>query len=147
MYTIKNVSGNSSFAKEIFALEKECFKDFWSLELISSELEQKRGLYIVCEIDSKVVGYINASVVLDEAQLNRIAVSETHRQKGIGTKLLCYLTNYLKSQSCTGVFLEVRSKNENAIKLYESFGFRTDSKRKNYYHKPDDDALLMSLTI
>ncbi len=147
MYTIKIVSGNPCFADEIFSLEKACFKDFWSLELIFSELDRKNGVYIVCEADSKVAGYVNASVVLDEAQLNRIAVSEEYRQQGIGTKLISYLIDYLKTQSCTAVFLEVRSNNENAIRLYKSFGFVTDCTRKNYYHNPDDDALLMSLTI
>ena len=147
MYTIKIISGNPYFADEIFSLEKECFGDFWSLQLISHELEQSKSLYIVCESDSKVTGYLNASVVLDEAQLNRIAVSKEYRQKGIGTKLISYLIDYLKTQSCTGVFLEVRNNNKNAIKLYKSFGFVTDGIRKKYYHNPDDDAVLMSLTL
>ena len=42
--------------------------------------------------------------------------------------------------------LEVASRNEAAVRLYESFGFGVDGIRKGYY-RDGDDALLMSLRI
>lgn len=41
------------------------------------------------------------------------------------------------------IFLEVRSRNDPAIGLYQKQGFRTIGTRKNYYQYPQDDALVM----
>lgn len=40
--------------------------------------------------------------------------------------------------------LEVRSKNEPAVKLYESEGFEVEGIRRRYYSDPEDDAFLMT---
>ena len=40
--------------------------------------------------------------------------------------------------------LEVRGSNLAARRLYEKNGFETVGKRKNYYEKPTEDAILMS---
>ena len=45
------------------------------------------------------------------------------------------------------ITLEVRSKNVPAISLYEKYGFVTVGVRKNFYKKPDDDAVLMNLQL
>ena len=41
------------------------------------------------------------------------------------------------------VVLEVRSQNENAIKLYEKLGFDKLGIRKRFYSSPADDAVVM----
>ena len=47
-------------------------------------------------------------------------------------------------RSLSFVTLEVREHNEAAIKLYEKWGFRPVGKRKNYYERPAEDAILMT---
>ena len=42
------------------------------------------------------------------------------------------------------VTLEVRPSNTAAIALYSAFGFESVGRRKNYYDKPSEDALLMT---
>ena len=42
------------------------------------------------------------------------------------------------------LFLEVRESNLAARSPYESEGFVTDGKRKNFYQNPREDAILMS---
>ena len=41
------------------------------------------------------------------------------------------------------LFLEVRSRNVPAIKLYTAYGFKEIGIRKNYYKDPQDDAIVM----
>ena len=41
------------------------------------------------------------------------------------------------------VFLEVRAGNEAAIGLYTHSGFQEIDRRKNYYHDPEEDAVVM----
>jgi len=39
----------------------------------------------------------------------------------------------------------VRESNAPAIALYEKLGFTTVGRRKNYYEKPREDAILMTI--
>ena len=43
----------------------------------------------------------------------------------------------------TDLTLEVRAGNEPAIGLYKTYGFVSEAVRKNYYHNPTEDALIM----
>ena len=43
--------------------------------------------------------------------------------------------------------LEVRAHNAPAIALYGKHGYRVAGRRKNYYEKPTEDALLMTLNL
>jgi ribosomal-protein-alanine N-acetyltransferase len=45
------------------------------------------------------------------------------------------------------IYLEVRVSNEAAAGLYRSFGFREVGRRRRYYDKPIEDALLMALEL
>ena len=40
-------------------------------------------------------------------------------------------------------FLEVRSRNTPAIKLYTAYGFAEVGRRNKYYRDPEDDAIVM----
>jgi ribosomal-protein-alanine N-acetyltransferase len=45
------------------------------------------------------------------------------------------------------VFLEVRPTNGDAVRLYESLGFRVIGRRKGYYFDTGEDALVMEATL
>jgi len=49
--------------------------------------------------------------------------------------------------SVTTAFLEVRSGNLAAQKLYEESGFKAIAQRSNYYSDPAEDAVVMSLVL
>lgn len=49
--------------------------------------------------------------------------------------------------SAESVLLEVRASNEPALALYTSMGFRQVGLRKRYYSNPEEDAVLMTLTL
>ncbi len=140
MYTIKAPDS----AKEIFALEKECFpNDYWSYELIKKDLSS----YFICKYKDEFAGYVCFSCVIDEAEITRIAVRTSYRREGIATKLIEFLKSYLSEKGCKTILLEVRASNLPAKSLYNKLGFVTYSVRKNYYHNPDEDAVLMSVKL
>jgi len=145
MYIVKNVSGNPAYAEEIHNLDFQCFPDdFWSLQLIQKELSDTRAIYLVCLFENRVVGYINANSVLDEAELNRVAVCEQYRRSGIATLLMDELTKLVQLKGCVRINLEVRKSNFAARKLYSGYGYIENTIRPNYYQNPVDDAVLMS---
>ena len=79
------------------------------------------------------MGYISLFHFLDEANLQKIAVIESERRKGIATELIEFSIEYLKSQNIKSFYLEVNENNLIAIKVYEKLGFNNISTRSNYY--------------
>jgi len=91
-----------------------------------------------------LVGYINFWIVIDEAQLHRLAVKEDFRRRGIAAGLIRHMLRYLSERSVSTVQLEVRQTNIQAVRLYEKFGFVTWGRRRGYYRETGEDALLLT---
>ena len=95
------------------------------------------------EEDGKVVAYLIGRMIAPEGEIYRVAVAPNKRQRGLGYRLLDYSVKTSRGKGLESLFLEVRSKNIPAIKLYEAYGFKRVGVRKNYYKNPDDDAIVM----
>ena len=93
----------------------------------------------IYRLDKKIVGYLNYSIMYENAELNQVLVDSLYRNKGIGSLLLEHFLSDCKN--CDNISLEVREDNLTAIKLYEKFGFAKVAIRKNYYG--DIDGILM----
>lgn len=97
----------------------------------------------VCD---RVVGYVLYSMVADESELFRIAVSTEYRGMGCGSLLLKRYIELI-SESAKTSFLEVRKGNEAAKQLYEKFKYKKIANRKQYYSNPIEDALIYELRL
>lgn len=133
-------------AKEIFAIEMECFSVPWSLDSIETELlNEDKKLYYVVEDANGVVGYAGAWLVYDEGQITNIAIRPSARRQGFGAKLTSALIEECFKRGMHEIFLEVRISNLSALSLYRQLGFTVKGMRKNYYSEPKEDAYIMSL--
>lgn len=65
----------------------------------------------------------------------RIGVSPNYQNKGVGTKLVKFVLDRLKSEGFDGVRILVGTKNNNAIKLYTKFNFVNCGKTNRYGHE------------
>ena len=83
-------------------------------------------------------GFIHIQNGLDIIDLLNIIVKPEYQNQGIGSVLLKYIIDNKQDKK---IMLEVRSKNINAIKLYQKYNFKIINIRKNYYK--DDDAIIM----
>ena len=131
----------------IAKIESECFSDPWSEKDIFSYICAEGGLAYVALDGGMPIAYVIGRIIAPEGEIYRIAVAKNHRRRGIGYRLLSFALKSERGRGLETTFLEVRSKNEAAIALYRSYGFREYGKRKNYYHNPDDDAVLMILGL
>ena len=148
MCTIENISGSMLYAEDVYKIDRECFgNNCWSLEIFKNELAVGDNIYMICNCQKEIAGFLAVSFVLDEAELNRIALKKDFRNRGLATRMLSSLVEILKQQNFKKLMLEVRSSNISAIQLYKKMGFKTDCIRKEYYHDPSDDAILMSLNL
>ena len=133
-------------AKEVFAIEMECFSVPWSLDSIETELlNEDKKLYYVVEDANGVVGYAGAWLVYDEGQITNIAIRPSARRQGFGAKLTSALIEECFKRGMHEIFLEVRISNLSALSLYRQLGFTVKGMRKNYYSEPKEDAYIMSL--
>ena len=135
---------NESFLNEINLIEQDSFKEPWSKEAYEKEISNPLANYRVITFEDKVVAYGGFWKILDEADINNIAVKKEFRGMGFGKMLMNALIEDAKSQNIKAMTLEVRVTNESAIALYKKLGFKEAGIRKNYY-SDKEDALIMWL--
>lgn len=130
-------------ATGITALEEEIFSDAWSYRDIQDLICTEGGMCFTAIDGGEVIAYVIGRLIAPEGEIYRVAVAPHKRQRGIGYRLLDYAVKTAKGQGLERLFLEVRSKNVPAIRLYTAYGFKEIGIRKNYYKNPDDDAIVM----
>ena len=133
---------------EVAELERLCFSDPWSRNLLSEALKNDLSAYLVALDDAgHVAGYAGLTVVLDEGSIDNIAVRPDCRRQGVAAQLLQIFLDFAQGNKLAFLTLEVRASNYAAIALYGSRGFRAVGRRKNYYEHPTEDALIMTRTF
>ena len=137
---IEIIRMNESHVSAVAELERQNFSEPWPDIAVRSELTNKLALWLVAVEDGQVVGYVGSQTVLQEADMMNIAVADSHRRRGIAKMLVEELIRQLDAYQLS---LEVRASNTPAIALYETLGFSQVGLRKNYYHKPKEDALIL----
>ena len=130
-------------ATAIAQMEEKYFPDPWSKKDIFSYICSEGGMCFTALEDGVPIAYIIGRKIPPEGEIYRIAVREDKRQRGIGYRLLSYGLKTERGSGVETVFLEVRSRNTPARRLYSAYGFVEAGVRKNYYKNPDDDAIVM----
>ena len=131
----------------IARVENACFSTPWSIDAIKHEICENKlaDFMIACDEENNIVGYIGIWTLLDECQINKIAVIPEKRKIGIGKAILNHVLEFTRDIGVKNWYLEVRESNKAAQALYRSAGFSSVGTRKNYYINPVEDAVLMNL--
>ena len=100
-------------------------------------------------LNNPVEGYLIARKTLDEYEVLSLATDINKRRRGIGTVLLEKLIKMAKQEKIQRILLEVSENNSAAICMYEKVGFKTISKRRNYYNEGErfKDAYVMEKNL
>jgi ribosomal-protein-alanine N-acetyltransferase len=129
----------------------EHYSDYF-FESILRELPEA---FIIAEINGRIVGYIMCKIEFGFSNFRKlgfvkkghvvsVAVLPEHRGKGLGKALMLEGINGVMNRKSDEIYLEVRSSNESAIKMYQKLGFQIKSKLRAYY-RDGEDAYLMAL--
>lgn len=130
----------------VLEVEQECFTLPWSRKAFEAELDDNDlAHYLVMEDEGRIIGYAGVWIVLDEAHVTNIAISQSYRRRGLGERLLVELIRSAKQYGALSMTLEVRVTNSAAQKLYEKLGFVKRGIRRQYYSDTKEDALIMWL--
>ena len=140
-YRVATVDDIAAFAK----LDAACFARPWSEKSFEGDMTGPRGCVYVAAENSKgeVIGFAGITYILDEGEVNRVAVNPLYRGRGIGDKMMDMLLADVESKGVVEITLEVREANRSAIALYKNHGFKVEGKRNNYYAETGENALIM----
>ncbi len=97
--------------------------------------------YVVYKEDNIIKGFLNYALIYDRIEINFIVVDSRYRNQKIASNLIEYLIEKAIKNNCENISLEVNKNNENALKLYNKYGFKRVGIRSSYYDGVD--ALLM----
>ena len=122
------------------ALEAANQPNPWSEGVFRGELAAENREYLVVDGDG-LIGFGGVMVIGEEAHITNLLVDPDRRGQGHGRALMFRLVQAAIDRGARHLTLEVRSKNEEARKLYGSFGLVPVGVRPGYYG--DDDALIM----
>lgn len=130
--------------EQVLPLEQRCFGGYWSQSIFETELKTKGCYYVMLQDlhnPKNILAYGGFWQIFEEAHLTTLAVDPQCQGIGLGALLLGHLMTVAQNQEAHWMTLEVRPSNQQAIKLYQRYGFAELGRRKGYY--PDnEDALL-----
>lgn len=152
----KEISITIDFMKKedidlVLKIEQASFSMPWSRNLFLSEFRSpliSTLMVALAENDKgsrKVIGYIVFWLAADELHILNLATAPEQRRQGVAKKLVFAALKRAYQKGAKRAFLEVRSSNASAQKLYSNLGFTGTSVRRGYYDAPVEDAVLMTL--
>ena len=117
--------------------------DGWSERGVADALASHAERCFVAEDGQGVAGFCACTLAAGEMNIDAVSVRADARRRGVGKALVRFALDALKAQGAAEAFLEVRSGNAPAIRLYETLGFSPVGVRRGFYKEPPDDAVVM----
>jgi ribosomal-protein-alanine N-acetyltransferase len=132
---------------DVARIEFDSFSTPWSPSFFQKAMRDEKTHAIVALVDGDVVGYAVFWVIGDYAEVGDIAVQRDRRGMGIGDRLLKDATAICRLLGVASLFLEVRESNTAARGLYRKNGFMEITRRKGYYSRPVENAIVLGLDV
>jgi ribosomal-protein-alanine N-acetyltransferase len=122
--------------------------DAWSPQALADELAGVPATrwVVVADLDGEAVGYAVLRAPGATADVQRVAVTEALRGRGLGRLLLDALAGEAARRGCADVLLEVAEDNTAARALYATAGFVEITRRDDYYGR-GRSALVLRLRL
>ena len=127
----------------ITALESRAFPIPWKRDYFGAEIgAPHRFNRVALDTSGTLVGYVFCAYAGGEIHVNKIAVAERARRRGVGALLMEEVFDLGLRIDAYEIYLEVRTSNTAARTFYTNFGFKEAGRRPAYYFD-GEDALVM----
>lgn len=124
-------------------LERRSFPVPWKREYFASEVGAAHRFNRIARGEhGQLVGYAFCAWAAGEIHVNKIAVSEPWRRRGVASRLMAEVLGLADRIAAEEIFLEVRTSNAPARAFYRGLGF-VESGRRTAYYLDGEDALVM----
>ncbi|KMY67166.1 hypothetical protein AAU61_12760 [Desulfocarbo indianensis] len=133
----------------VMAIERVSFTTPWQRSLFEAELRHRHALVLgALSLPSEILlAYLCLWLVLDEVQVQNLAVHPAYRDRGVGRYLLIKGLEEARRRGARLATLEVRPSNTAARRLYNSLGFFEVGRRPGYYQSEGEDAILLDCNL
>jgi len=128
---------------EVHALEMRAFPAPWRRDFFESELRASGRFNLIARRGGKLIGYLFSMWFFDEMHVNKIAVDERERRKGIAAELMDKCIRFARANRINSISLEVRKSNSGAQEFYRTLDFTPSYTRPRYY--PDGEAAVVMM--
>ncbi len=133
------IEAQDTHLNKIFEIQEKCFSnplEKYSFDKLKEDFNSSIHKFYVAKFLNEVVGYVSFVLLPDEISIEQIAVDINYRRHKIATNLLKKVEEFALQKNLSSLSLELRVDND-AIKLYEKFGFKITRKREGYYKGVD----------
>ena len=142
MIEIIRIQQRPDLAQAIYAVMADVYPvSPWTLEQIQADLSQDLTWYALACDGVEVIGCLAVQENIFEAEVLQIAVKKAYQGQGIASALFDQLPINKE------IFLEVRKSNNRAQAFYKKEKMAVIAERKDYYHDPVEDAIIMKREI
>ena len=130
-------------------INNQSFTHPWTRAMFLEELKRPEKSYLLAAVttSSVIVGYCSIWSVVDQLQINSVAVSLKYRGRGVGLALLNAVVDLGGQLGAANILLEVRRSNTAARALYRRLEFRETGQRDAYYSQPVEDAVILNRSL
>ena len=92
-------------------------------EEIEKKLARDPDLFLVAEIDGRLIGTVIGGFDGRRGMIYHLAVEASFRKQGVGAMLMTEVERRLKEKGCIKSYLLVTTENESAMQFYEQRGW------------------------
>lgn len=94
------------------------------------DIQRKLGIqpemFLVAELDSKIIGTVMCGFEGHRGWVNYLAVSPAQQNKGVGRRLMQSAESALKAMGCPKLNIQVRETNVGVLAFYKRLGYTVD---------------------
>jgi ribosomal-protein-alanine N-acetyltransferase len=142
---------------EVIRINRECLPENYTTLFFMNLFKRFPKTFIVAENNKKPVGYIMCRIetgipsfkilgITKKGHVISIAVLPEHQKKGVGFALVQEAMQAMVDYNAKECYLEVRTSNSPAIKLYKKLGFEVTRTIKDYY-ADGENAFVMAMHL
>ncbi len=133
----------------VMAIEQTAYSHPWSRGNFRDSLNPLFDAQCLW-LEGELLGYFLAMRGFEEMHLLNITVAPARQGQGWGHMMLDALSLMSRHEGAQWLWLEVRQSNLRALQVYERYGFKQVSIRKDYYpagRQQREHAVVMSLKL
>lgn len=129
------------------AIEIEAFSDPWPESAFRDILRMPSARATVAvDAHDVALAYCVLITAADQGEIANLAVAKHAHRQGLASRLLSDALEFAVAKNVVAVYLEVRESNAAARALYGAKDFREIGRRRGYYQRPPEDALVLQWT-
>jgi ribosomal-protein-alanine N-acetyltransferase len=110
----------------------------WTPRRVAAHMKQRHSMVVVARSGSELVGFVMAQFGNDDVHLTLLGVAQTHRNAGVGRRLIEWVEESAVVAGLFMVKLEVRARNQAARRFYARVGYRESGVMTGYYSGVED---------